>query len=791
MPEKAMNMNVRLLILWFLLTGQLEGLRAEETSPAGDTSPPTTPAPAPAVEDVKLTPTRGKFQLLSKEILYLSAQKGHLRLKVDLTGMHHQLRETSYHFQERLNPNLQTQPVMAGSSVVQCVDQSAGSLVSVHSLLMEKKGGPSLGQQEGLTSKLGTPGVLHENCTSLRWHDVKHLHGQHHYSHDISMNLLSRQSLSCLQGFEDQAVRFMHDQPHIGWGKSKRQFLGLIGLGVSIGFGVSNRRQINRLSSTMSSLDHQVQAIVGEQHLMADITGGLISAQATLQKTVLENKEMEQRTDSLAKMNALTQVSCHLASSLRHSFTELKNKQFPTDLFGQKELNKFIEEFVEKVGTVGLEPVFPGTAALFNAPTFSSVEEVDLPVFENKDGVAEKGAAGTEIGIHRWNATNGLYRHKLKTRVVLTKSNLEPAQAKWDHIQHDFPKSTFKKARKGLILHLLVPIPLKVKESGGFRVYRLAETLMTLKRKNETEVIEDSAAYGPNHPVPIMPDLGSGLLSPLKQALELGLHEVGSEFLNSCDKFLDGQVLICPENIIPSSSSCLRDIFHNVPHSADCLRKYKALDERRPHIKQLSEEQVQVYIPLKGQAATICPRGTPPVIHPEQPGLYECNLPLTCTLQVGKTSYTNLGESEMEAHVMLEREFEEVQQLIKISEVEEKEGWRKLHELKKEMDGEALNLADLQQRLEENLVQKVARVYPAEMTWFSFIAAAVIVTLILLGSLWLYREYRKRHAEATQQLSQMARQNWLLREHVAPNSGRQGPLEGSQPLQMIEMIPMV
>ena len=109
---------------------------------------------------------------------------------------------------------------------------------------------------------------------------------------------------------------------------------------------------------------------------------------------------MEQRTDSLAKMNALTQVSCHLASSLRHSFTELKNKQFPTDLFGQKELNKFIEEFVEKVGTVGLEPVFPGTAALFNAPTFSSVEEIDLPVFENKDGVAEKGAAGTEIGIH-------------------------------------------------------------------------------------------------------------------------------------------------------------------------------------------------------------------------------------------------------------------------------------------------------------------------------------------------------------------------------------------------------
>ena len=731
------------------------------------------PVPHPFV--VKLEPTRGQLQLASKEILYLSPQTGHLRLSLDLSGLHHQIRETSYHFQQRLFPKIKEEVIPGMTLITECKEKSAGSLLSAHSVLMQKLGEPRGGHHgEDLQSKTGRHPNLAENCTKISQNDVDHLHGQHHYSHDIAMKMLSRQSLSCVQGLEDQLIRFSHTQSHEGWSKNpgKRQaFLGLLGLGVSLAFGLSNRAQISKLGDEMSSLDHQVQAVVGEQRLMADITGGLISAQANLQKEVMAGKEMEQRTDSLAKMNALTQVSCQMSQDLRHGLTELKEHRFPTDLFGQEELNTFLTEFMEKVSVTNLEPVFPGTAALFNTKVYSYVESFDLPEVENEAEAEDKGRAGTEVKVHRWNSTNGLYRHKLRTKVVLTKSSQESAAATWNHNSHDFPKSVFKKDRQGLKLHLLVPIPLKVKDSGGFRVYRLADTMMTLERKNVTELLEDSAVQGPSHPLPIIPDLTNGLLAPLTQALGLVLHEVGQEFLSGCDSYIDGQVLICGGNIPPSPGTCLIDIFRNQVHSKACLQHYKTLDENSPHIKPITPGTVQVFVPPGGQLATVCPRGQPPQLEPVSAGLYKCQLPITCSVQVGKVAYTNLGEQESEAHVMFEKDFEELRQLAKISDVENKEGWERLHQLKREMEGQTVNLAHLQDRLEESLPNRWAREYATHFSWFASTGVLVLMLLILAMAAFGYWMYRRRQRQAQQEANRLARQNWLLMEHF-PQQGR-------------------
>ena len=719
----------------------------------------------------KLEPTRGQLRLVSKEILYLSPQTGHLRLSLDLTGLHHQIRETSYHFQQRLFPSIKEVPLEDGVSLTKCADQSAGSLVSMHSILMQKMGAPRGGAHPGdQQTKVGQQPNLAENCSKISHLDVNHLHGQHHYSHDIAMRMLSRQSLTCMQGLEDQLVRFSNTQSHDGWSKEleKRSFLGLLGLGVSLAFGLTNRVQISKLGSEVTDLEHHVEAVAGEQRLLADITGGLISAQANLQKEVVEGKEMEQRTDSLAKMNALTQVSCQMSQDLQHGLTELRGHHFPTDLFGQEELNTFLSEFRDKVSKVDLEPIFPGTSTLFNAKVYSYVENFDLPEVPPVAADEAAGRAGTTVKIHRWNSTNGLYRNKLRTKVVLAESQQEDAKAIWTHNSHEFPQSMFKKSHKGIKLHLLVPIPLKTKKAGGYRVYRLADTMMTLKLKNESESWEDSGVHGPDHPVPIAPVMKDCLLSPLTQSLGLTLHEVGPEFLSQCDTFVDDQVLICPGNIPPPSGQCLTDIFRNHPHSKDCLRSYQTLDYKSPHIKPISPGLVQIFVPPGGQLATVCPQGDPPFLHPVGAGLYKCNLPVTCSVQVGKTAYTNLGEQEQEAHVMFEKDFEELKQLEKISEAEEREGWARLHQLRKEMDGRILTLANLQDRLEESLPERWARKYSTHFTWFASTGVIILVLVVVIGGGIGYYIYRRRRREAQEEMARLARQNWLLMEHL-PN----------------------
>ena len=778
-------------IMGGLLTGSFLSTHQEE--PPAEDGPLFVKTPHPF--SVDLEPTRGLLQLVSREILYLSPQTGNLRLSLDLSGLHHQIRETSYHFQQRLFPSVHTVPLTnePGNTLTKCDDQSSGSLTSLHAVLMQKSGEPKAGHHaNGTLGKTGGHPDLAQNCSDIKGQDVDHLHGQHHYSHDIAMKLLSRQSLGCVQGLEDQLIRFSNTQTHDGWSKEveKRQLLGLLGLGVSLSFGLSNRAQISRLGEQMGNLDHQVQAVAGEQRLMAEITGGLISAQADLQKEVLEGKEMEQRTDSLAKMNALTQVSCRMAGDLRHGLTELKNHEFPTDLFGQEELNKFLEEFRDKVGQVNLEPIFPGTAALFNSKVYSYIERFDLPELKQVSGDETAGRAGTTVKVHRWNSTNGLFRHRVRTKVVLTKSPQEETGAKWVHNGHDFPHSVFNQAHQGIRLHLLVPIPLKIKDSGGFRVYRLADTIMTLERKNETETFEDSAVHGPPHPVPITPDLTNGLLAPLRQTLGLVLHEVGDDFLSSCQGFIDGQILICSGNIPPPPSTCLTDIFRNQAHSKACLRHYHALDEGSPHIKPISSGMVQVFVPPDGQLATICPQGNPPQMQPVTAGLYKCTLPVTCSVQVGKSAYTNLGDTEMEAQIMFEKEFEELNQLARVSEAEEKEGWERLHQLKKEMEGRTLTLAHLQERLEESLPQRWARQYSTHFSWFASTGILILVLVITAVTGFGYWMYQRRQQQARLAQQQLAAQNWLLLEQL-PRQGRllpRDPLQGALPLEVEAML---
>ena len=679
---------------------------------------------------VSIEPTEGYLTLQPVGVVIRSPQSGFLRLRVDISPLHRQLQEVHYHLQEHGYPHI------VEHSNDQCLNDE-GTFISLHQALMAGKGGPTIGQLNETHAGPHVQGQdLQENCT-LKEADLNLLPGNQHYAHDFSMQLLLRQATKCVSSVDQNLLRFTVGKR---WGNTKatRDVLQLLGVG-GAALGVVNRWHLDRLQGQMNQVSHQVEALVGEQRTLSKITGALIDSQAEMHKTIEENTLRAILTDSLAKMNTMVQTSCHIAGNLRNLLNDLREHKFPGEFFDKVQMDRHFEAFSQKVEKVGLEPIFPSATFLWNTKVQSMVAEEDLPVPEdNADAKAE--AEANDVGVHVFQKVINDEEPELKAtqvKVVLPKANGQDAKTTHEHTDHDLEGSLFKNAKKGMVIYILVTIPLKRRGEEGSTLYKTTPTLMSISPNFSVQPDEgDSRKL--HHPVPIQPVIDGGLLVPRMQSSGFKVTEVDDEYLNSC-RLVEEVVYICSDTREKSGPPCLTEVFHSQPHSPGCLDHYNLLDPTHPHLFDPGQGEVQLYIPPKTTVFTVCPGHSSNKIWKLSAGLYQVDLPKDCTIKVGGLRYTALTPFTVPGTLTFSQDLMELNQLIQIQQVVEKENWWYLKELLREHHSDDRTLRDLQQRLEETSLQTFTRKNPAALTYYSVVAAIVVIILLLTLAFMLVR----------------------------------------------------
>ena len=228
-------------------------LKAANPSVASDTS-------SPSPKHVKVTPTLGHLSLQPVGVVFRSPQMGFLRIRVDITPLHRQLQEVHYHLQQNGYPDIDR-----GASDL-CLSAGEGSFISLHQALISGEGGPVTGQLNATHSGPHVQGHdLQENCTLAHAH-LAFLPGKLYYAHDFAMQLLLRQATKCVSSVDQNLLRYTLGKK---WGTTvaTRDVLGMLGVG-GLSLGVVNRFQLDSLQGQMNRVSHQVEALVGEQHLL-------------------------------------------------------------------------------------------------------------------------------------------------------------------------------------------------------------------------------------------------------------------------------------------------------------------------------------------------------------------------------------------------------------------------------------------------------------------------------------------------------------------------------------------
>ena len=697
---------------------------------------------------VSVTPTQGRLSLHPVGIVYRRSQMGFIRIRVDISSLHRQIQEVQHHFQESGYPS--AQETSDGNS---CID-SEGSFVSLHQALLAGAGAPVIGEFNSTHQAAHVQGTdLQENCT-LEVDHLALLSGKVHYAHDFAMQLLLRQSTRCLDSVDQNLLRFTVGSR---WGNTvaTRDILQMLGVG-GLSLGLINRLHLDRLQGQMNQVSHQVEALVGEQHLLSKITGALIDSQARMHKALTTQQARLILTDSLAKMNTMVSTSCHIAGNLRNLLADLREHRFPGEFFEKGQLDEFFEEFTQHVDKVGLAPIFPSSASLWNSKVQSMIKEEDvkLPIpAEDEKTDAEQEAEG----VHMWFEKESDEEDALEVaqvKVVLPKSTQESTKAIHEHEDHELEGTLFSQHRKGMVLYMLVPVPLKRRSEDGYSLYKVAPTLLTLSPEEMTPSPEESEMVQ-RVPVPIRPDMKGGLLVPRMQSSKVELVEVSREFLDEC-QVVEDVVHVCPDPRPKPGAHCLKEVFNNEAHAQDCLGDYDILNPAYPHMYDLGQGQVQVYIPDRQQLYTECPGQARHKIWKMTAGLYKVNLPLDCTLKVGTLRYSGLEAYEVLGALNFVADLGELRQLQKIQKVVEEDNWQELRDLLQEQKADETNLRDLHRRLEENLVERFTRKNPTALTYYSLAAAVIIVLLIIMFGIGAFRYIKTLREKANIDESRIA-----------------------------------
>ena len=757
---------------------------------AEPTSVPITPAPAP---DSALTPARpstvaGRDPILPTKVqinkseghltlqpvgaVFRSPQAGYLRIKVDISSLHRQLQEVHHHLHQNGYPTIQNSD--SGDS---CLSEGEGKFISLHQALVTGHGGPITGKLNDTHSGPHLQGDdLQENCT-LKSSDLTFLSGEFHYAHDFAMQLLLRQATKCVSSVEQNLLRFTVGRR---WGNTvaSRDVLALLGLG-GVTLGLINRVQLDQLQGQMNQVGHQVEALIGEHQILTKVTGALIDSQAKLHKTVATDEAKLTLTDSLAKMNTMVQTSCHVAGNLRNLLNDLRDHKFPGEFFDKVQMDGHFEDFKLHVAKAGLEPIFPSSAFLWNTEVQSMVKEEELSTLTGEEDAKAEAEADT-VGVHVFQEVPDAAKPQdtiTKVKVVLPKGTDEDAKQTFSHEDHDFENTLFTSSSKGMVLYILVTVPLKRQGEDGFTLYKLAPTLMSLG-PNFSAVSEDSLKL--HHPVPVQPLIEGGLLVPRMQSSGSQLVEVGEDFLKSC-KLVEEVIYICSDTRAKPGPPCLTEVFHNQPHSPGCLGHYNILNPTHPHLYDTGRGQVQLFIPPKSTLYTICPGHVNHKIWKQTAGLYSVSLPKDCTLKVGGLRYTALTPYDLPGALTFSQDVKDLNQLMRIQEVVERENWESLKDLIQEQHSDEVTLRDLQKRLEENSLQKFNRKNPEALTYYSLAAAPVIILLLLGLGFMLFRYGKVSKEKYKAELSRLehARDNYHSSD---PRPSRMEVPERSAPL---------
>ena len=689
---------------------------------------------------VSMERTEGHLTLQPTGVVFRSPQSGFLRIRVDISPLHRQLQEVHHHLQQNGYPN-----IVQHDNNQQCINDGNGTFISLHQALMSGGGGPITGQLNDTHAGPHVQGQdLQENCT-LQEADLNLLPGKHHYAHDFAMQLLLRQATKCVSSVDQNLLRFTVGKR---WGNTKvsRDVLQLLGVG-GAALGLINRVHLDRLQGQMNQVSHQVEALVGEQRILSKITGALIDSQARMHKTIEQNLVRSILTDSLAKMNTMVQTACHIAGNLRNLLNDLREHKFPGEFFDKTQMDQHFESFTQKVEQVGLEPIFPSAAFLWNAKAQSVVTEETLPVLEEEDD-AKEDADSNEVGVHVYQKTLAADEPDKKAtqvKVVLPKSAAgETVKQTHHHLDHELEGTLFKSPKKGMVIYILVTIPLKRQGEAGSTLYRVAPTMMSIT-PNFSVLPDEGGSHKLHHPVPVQPVIEGGLLVPRMQSIESKVTEVDDNYLNDC-QLVEDVVYICSDAREKSGPPCLTEIFHSQPHSAGCLDHYNLLDPTHPHLLDPGRGKVQLYIPPKTTVFTVCPGHTNHKIWKQPAGLYEVALPEDCTVKVGGLRYTALTPYDIPGTLLFTQDLMELNQLMRIQKVVEQENWWYLQELLKEQRSDELTLRDLQQRLEESSIQTFTRKNPVALTYYS-LAAAIIVIAVLVALAFMLARYCKATKE--------------------------------------------
>ena len=716
----------------------------------GASRPPVVGGQDPVLpRQVGVEASQGHLSLQPVGVVFRSPQNGYMRIRLDISPLHRQLQEVQHHFRSNGYPTIQKNP----SDSNLCLSEGDGRFISLHQAMMSGKGGPVTGKLNDTHSGTHVQGNnLQENCT-LKDSDLAMLSGKFYYAHDFAMQLLLRQATKCVSSVDQALLRFTVGKR---WGNTKasRDVLGMLGLG-GLALGVVNRFELDSLEGRLNQVGHQVDALVGEQHLLSKVTGALIDSQAKLHKTILVGEVRAILTDSLAKMNTMVSTSCHIASNLKNLLTELRNHQFPGEFFDKVQLDEHFEAFTVKVGKAGLEPIFPSATSLWSSRVQSMVQEETISLPKEKEG-AKTNAESNVVGVHVFQAAkdSSLPDNKTtKVKVVLPKATAETDQVAHEHEDHDFKDTLFKDVSKGLVVYLLIPIPLKRQGEDGYTLYKLSPTLMSLKPNFSAAQVEEGSTLL-HHPIPVQPIISGGLLVPRMRSSESKLIEVDDDFLDSCE-VIEGVVHVCSDPRVRPGPLCLTEVFHNQPHSKACLNHYKILDPHHPHLHDTGQGQVQLFVPPATKLYTVCPGQVHHKLWKIKPGLHSVSLPHDCTLKIGGLRYTALRPFEVPGSLTFSADLQELSQLMHIQKVVEQDNWQRLKELLQEQRAEELTLRDLQRRLEETKVQAFTRKNPTALTYYSLAAGAIVVCLI--GSMVVFlvkylRTCKERRAARISQL---------------------------------------
>ena len=715
---------------------------------------------------VSAAPSRGQIRFVEEGVAFSVRKQGFLRIHADLSGLLHFVQEAQHHYAIHMKHGELQRVTKTSEAIDHCIQKNGKwSLLSPFSALsagsgwtpgrlndshvshqepaevpLEKVLNRCLYPQDS-TTNITEGNAKPANLSFVRTSDFMSTHslgGLDHYAFDLAIQVSYAQLSRCSRTFNQQLQRFFlpSAQP-----RTIRQLLALLGVGAAA-FAITSEVQIWGLRNDLTDLGAEVDGYVTESRSLARTVGAFIDHQTNLTQTLAGGLTYTEasliRTRGLLQLSVITSSVCEITSHIVRSLDDLEDQKFPANLFTEGQLQRFLEEMTSSIQASGLEPVSRESTLLHFLPAVGVV--LSKPTQEQSKPVDDDHLnhdSGEDMGIVT-NYDEGRNTTTLKIRMSARKSGSVKAVT-LSHEDHSFANGVVTGKGSGLELAILLQIPLKQTGDPGFNLIKLDNSLVAL---NPPSMEKETSSLRPEvilaqHPGVLIQGHGP-----------LGAHSVSEaqpDFLEGCQKLggLRGPFL-CSRPAVPTTSPCLKPLFHNFPVPDGCLEHFKILDPAESYILGDRVKPLQVFVSEKDQMRTFCPGDPHSVIQSRGPGLYALKLPPKCTVLAGHHSFTRLLDLDLQAKVVSTQDLNDLRNLEAVRDLEQAAGWKYLKELRQEVKHRILTLRDLQKRVEEGFLDRIKRQTPHVETYFWLSGASLAILLLTIMILWVRKRNRQQ-----------------------------------------------